>query len=94
MRSGESLWNDTVILVTWDDWGGWFDHVLPWRCDNSGTCLGYPVSPPSNGGQNVYGFRVPLLVVSAYNVHGTGSFPGYISGALPPYGPGEFELTP
>jgi hypothetical protein len=29
----------------------------------------------------VYGFRVPLLVVSAYNVHGTGSFTGYISGA-------------
>jgi phospholipase C len=22
-------WNDTVILLTWDDWGGWFDHVKP-----------------------------------------------------------------
>ena len=27
---GEShYWNDTVILVTWDDWGGWYDHVKP-----------------------------------------------------------------
>lgn len=24
-----SYWNDTAIFVTWDDWGGWFDHVAP-----------------------------------------------------------------
>jgi phospholipase C len=22
-------WKDTAIFVTWDDWGGWFDHVPP-----------------------------------------------------------------
>jgi phospholipase C len=22
-------WNSTAIFVTWDDWGGWFDHVPP-----------------------------------------------------------------
>ncbi len=22
-------WSDTVILVVWDDWGGWYDHVPP-----------------------------------------------------------------
>jgi phospholipase C len=22
-------WNDSVIFVTWDDWGGWYDHVKP-----------------------------------------------------------------
>ena len=22
-------WNDTAIFVTWDDWGGWYDHVKP-----------------------------------------------------------------
>jgi phospholipase C len=22
-------WNHTAIFVTWDDWGGWFDHVPP-----------------------------------------------------------------
>ncbi|HZV76730.1 MAG TPA: alkaline phosphatase family protein [Candidatus Babeliales bacterium] len=27
---GESkYWNDTAIIVTWDDWGGWYDHVPP-----------------------------------------------------------------
>ena len=27
--SGEDYWNDTAILITWDDWGGWFDHLKP-----------------------------------------------------------------
>jgi phospholipase C len=22
-------WNSTAIIVTWDDWGGWYDHVQP-----------------------------------------------------------------
>src|SRR5580692_581680 len=22
-------WNNTAIIVTWDDWGGWYDHVPP-----------------------------------------------------------------
>jgi phospholipase C len=27
---GESqYWNSTAIFVTWDDWGGWYDHVKP-----------------------------------------------------------------
>jgi phospholipase C len=24
-----SYWGSTAILVTWDDWGGWYDHVKP-----------------------------------------------------------------
>jgi phospholipase C len=23
------LWNKAAIFITWDDWGGWFDHVDP-----------------------------------------------------------------
>lgn len=27
---GESqYWNSTAIFITWDDWGGWYDHVSP-----------------------------------------------------------------
>jgi phospholipase C len=22
-------WNNTAVVVIWDDWGGWFDHVTP-----------------------------------------------------------------
>jgi hypothetical protein len=54
---------------------------LPWRCDNKGNCLGYS---NSTGQQYVYGFRVPLLVVSAWTPQ------GYVSGSpsqgeVPPY---------
>jgi phospholipase C len=24
-----SYWNNTAIFITWDDWGGWYDHVAP-----------------------------------------------------------------
>ncbi len=43
-------WNSTAIVVTWDDWGGWYDHVRP-----PGT--------QSFGG---LGFRVPMMVISPY----------------------------
>jgi phospholipase C len=49
---GESkykYWNNTAIFVTWDDWGGWYDHV-----------------PPHIYNSYELGFRVPLLVISAY----------------------------
>jgi phospholipase C len=48
-------WKDTVIFITWDDWGGWYDHVPP--VFQSGA----------NQRDYQLGFRVPLLVVSAYS---------------------------
>jgi phospholipase C len=50
---GAGYWNDTAIVVTWDDWGGWYDHVAP-------TIL------PGVQGDYQYGFRVPMLFISAY----------------------------
>jgi phospholipase C len=29
-----TYWDSTAIIVTWDDWGGWFDHVVPNRRNN------------------------------------------------------------
>jgi len=36
-----SYWQDTAIFVTWDDWGGWYDHVPPPQLDIDG--LGFRV---------------------------------------------------
>jgi phospholipase C len=87
-------WTNTVVLVTWDDWGGWYDHILPWNCSNAGVCSGYTGGQDGAGSEYVYGFRVPLLVVSAYNYRAQNAS-GYISGAcvapgncpnkMPPY---------
>lgn len=30
------LWRTTAIFVVWDDWGGWYDHVLPPQLDFMG----------------------------------------------------------
>ncbi len=68
-------WNNTAILIVWDDWGGWYDHISP-SDPKYGPGIGYP---NNTGGQYVYGFRVPFLVVSAY-VKETNDNPGYISG--------------
>jgi len=51
----------TAVLITWDDWGGFYDDVNP----AAAIGLGYK-NGGGNGQQYVYGFRVPLLVVSAY----------------------------
>ena len=45
-----AYWKDTAIFITWDDWGGWYDHVAPPHIYNA-----YEL-----------GFRVPLIVVSPY----------------------------
>lgn len=78
----------TAIFITWDDWGGFFDHVQPpavyigtgsygnWTC---------PQTPNGWGCGYVYGFRVPLLVVSEYTQ------PATISGAIPSPGAKYFQ---
>lgn len=40
MQSPE--WSSTVIIVTWDDFGGWYDHVPPTQVD----ALGYGFRTP------------------------------------------------
>jgi hypothetical protein len=81
--SSVSYWHDTVILITWDDWGGLYDDVVPPDCPGPLPCTGYANSGSTNGQQYVYGFRVPLLVVSAY------AKPSYISGS-----PSQGEVAP
>lgn len=50
-----SYWSNTAIIIAWDDWGGWYDHVPPPKVVNDGV---------SWGSGYVYGFRVPMIVVS------------------------------
>ena len=57
---GVSYWNDTAILITWDDWGGWNDHVPPFKV----------IRQLESGAGYTYGFRVPLLAVSAFTQAG------------------------
>jgi phospholipase C len=51
---GESpFWRSTAIFITWDDWGGWYDHVSPPTIDNMGLGFRVPlivVSPYARHG--------------------------------------------
>lgn len=38
-----SYWNDTALFVTWDDWGGFYDHVPPPALDGRGLGLRVPL---------------------------------------------------
>jgi phospholipase C len=59
-------WDTTAILILWDDWGGWYDHVPP------------PGSRRSGG----LGFRVPLIVVSPFAKTGYVSHNQYEFGSI------------
>ncbi|HSY63730.1 MAG TPA: alkaline phosphatase family protein [Terriglobales bacterium] len=64
--TGCNFWTNTAIFITWDDWGGWYDHIVP------------PIVPLNSrqfGSGYLYGFRVPLIVVSAYTPAATVSGP-------------------
>jgi phospholipase C len=46
-------WSSTAIFVTWDDWGGFYDHVIPPRVDHNGYGLRVPgmvISPYARRG--------------------------------------------
>ncbi|MGE5072993.1 MAG: alkaline phosphatase family protein, partial [Anaerolineae bacterium] len=70
-----SLWGSTIVFITWDDWGGWYDHVEPplkdtWQGGGPST------GPSYTGTQFTYGPRVGCLVISPY------ARKGYISKAF------------
>jgi phospholipase C len=45
-----NYYKNSALILTWDDSGGWYDHVAP---------------PPGPDG-TAWGFRIPILVLSAW----------------------------
>ena len=51
VMSSPTEWAHTAIILTWDDFGGFYDHVAP---------------PAGPNPQIEYGFRVPAIIISPY----------------------------
>jgi phospholipase C len=71
---GETFWENTAIVLTWDDWGGWSDNQQP------PLISALPCTSDNCQGDYQYGFRVPLAIVSAYTPK------GYISNSTYDFG--------
>jgi phospholipase C len=73
---GQTFWNNTAIVVTWDDWGGWSDNQ-PALLQSA-----LPCTTMNCPGDYQLGFRVPLIVVSAYTPQGYISNNNYDFGSI------------
>src|SRR6266480_5622212 len=70
-------WARTLFILTWDEGGGFYDHVPPPAAvapDDVPPDIHVPSDQP--GGFDRYGFRVPCLVASPY------SKPGHVSSVI------------
>lgn len=74
-----ALWDSTAIFLTWDDWGGFYDHVAPPRGPN-------PVIQ--------YGFRVPTIIISPYALPGNVDHTFYTFSSLLKFAEDVFGLPP
>jgi phospholipase C len=59
-------WNSTAIFLTWDDWGGFYDHVAPTVVDD----MGYGIRVP--------GLMISPYAREGYIDHQTLSFDAYL----------------
>lgn len=57
------LWASTALVVTYDEWGGFFDHVAPPRLPDD---VDNPGGDATNPDHAQAGFRVPTMVISPF----------------------------
>ena len=69
-------WATTAILITWDDWGGYYDHR----------------SPPVAGDGTQLGFRVPLILLSPWALQGEVSSQRLDHSSIPAFAASLFNL--
>jgi phospholipase C len=68
---GSPLWDSSVLIVTWDEHGGFYDHVGPGQAPRPGDKIVTP-GPVNQFGFvfDRYGVRVPAVIASPYTPAG------------------------
>jgi phospholipase C len=57
------LWSKTLLILTFDEWGGFFDHVAP-------SAAPLPTGEAAIGNDGMRGFRIPTILVSPFAKRG------------------------
>ncbi len=70
LRNSPRYWAETMFVITFDEHGGFYDHVPPPRARPTGDDDTYN-DPSRPFAFDRYGVRVPTLAVSAYTAPGT-----------------------
>jgi phospholipase C len=79
LRSNDRLWQRTLLIITYDEHGGFYDHVVPPMADVRMRPIVVSDETPSGPGPFTpstlvthYGARVPTFVVSPWTPAGKG----------------------
>jgi phospholipase C len=102
-----SIWNSCLLIITYDEHGGMYDHVppppatRPKACNALGTTPALTIPnakddahPAANGFEfNYYGCRVPAIIVSSLIAQGSAIRPTMSSSPYPPAGSFPFDHT-
>ena len=93
LRAGKG-WNKTMLLVVWDDGGGWYDHVPP-PCDGVPAPDDEPSCPDKGFDFKRLGARVPLLLASPWVPKGTvvHAPTAKVGSAARPFASSQYEHT-
>src|SRR5208337_124762 len=70
IRQSPVYWVNTMLIITFDEHGGFYDHVPPPKTTPTGDDTKY-ANPAHHFGFDLLGVRVPAIVVSAYTAPGT-----------------------
>ena len=93
-------WAKGAMFINYDEWGGFFDHVVPPAVDHTvdpygaygpGEVPDYPVEGPHTTGPDdfgLFGFRTPAFLLSPY-ARNTGVNVRAPAGSLPPTSKGK-----
>jgi phospholipase C len=60
------IWNNSLLIITWDEHGGFYDHVAPPKATPPGDATLLPDVNSYGFTFDQYGVRVPAVVVSPY----------------------------
>jgi len=70
IRQSADYWPNTMLIITFDEHGGFYDHVPPPKATPPGDATNYS-NKDHPFGFDVLGVRVPAIVISAYTQAGT-----------------------